>query len=76
MRRLWQDPLSPENGLSAVSVFALAGSAVFISDVFFFFTAGAVLFWMMCGYAVNTDDAPRTQSYIFRLFEMIKGRKA
>lgn len=54
--RIWRScPFCAERVFSAVSVLLFAGSAVFISDVFFFFTAGAVLFWMMLGYALHTD---------------------
>ncbi len=40
---------------TAVTVFLLAGSAVFVSDVFLYFTQGAVLFWWLLGYTVHEN---------------------
>lgn len=76
LRRLWREPPSPETAFSAISVFLLAGSAVFISDIFFFFTAGAVFFWMMFGYALHTDTPPATTGLTFKLFKRLKRKRA
>lgn len=75
LRRLLREPYSPEKAFSAISVFLLAGSAVFISDIFFFFTAGAVFFWMMLGYALHTDAAPK-EGITCKIFQKLKGKRA
>ena len=71
--KVLRKPPTPERVFVAVSVFLLAGSAVFLSDIFFFFTAGAVLFWLMLGYALHTD-MPQTEPILFRKLEKQKGR--
>lgn len=74
-RRLSMEPFTPERAFAAVTVFLLAASAVFISDIFFFFTAGAVWFWMMLGYALHTDMPRKSGSILLRLCNGKKGER-
>lgn len=76
-RLLCKQSSAPETAFSAIVVFLLIGSAVFISDVFMFFTEGAVLFWLMLGYTVHTDLPAQENSVcnrcVKRLFIKRKG---
>ncbi len=71
LRRLLQETFTPEKAFAAICVFLLAGSAVFVSDIFFFFTAGAVFFWMMLGYALHAGTAPSRESLLFRMYQKL-----
>ena len=61
----FRDPIL---AVSAASVFALAGSAMVLSDIFMFFTFGSVMFFMMMGYAVNDENDEQGRSVLYTVF--------
>ena len=61
---------------SAVTVFAMAASALFVSDLFFMISVGAFLFWTFFGYALHTDEAlPAKKGLLRKLYEAVFRRK-
>ncbi len=61
---------------SAVTVFVLAASAMFVSDLFFMISIGGFLFWTFFGYALHTDgSASEKQGLMMKLYETVFKRK-